>query len=60
MQCTDFLALFDQLLAFEKGSGAHDDGPDALQGALAKLNNITFVEKFVPRISKRRTTKQRY
>lgn len=60
MQCTDFLALFDQLLAFEKGSGAHDDGPDALQGALAKLNNITFVEKFKPRIGKKRITKNRY
>ncbi len=56
----DFEALKDQLLAFEKGSGAHDDGPDALQGAIAKLNTATFVEKFEARINKRRTSKNRY
>ncbi|MDL2314774.1 phage terminase large subunit [Bacteroidales bacterium OttesenSCG-928-C19] len=38
--------LVDQLLAFEKGSGANDDGPDALQSAIAQLNKSTFVSKF--------------
>ena len=38
--------LIDQLLAFEKGSGANDDGPDALQSAIAELNKATFIEKF--------------
>lgn len=38
--------LIDQLLAFEKGSGANDDGPDALQSAIAELNKVTFVSSF--------------
>ncbi|MDR2806251.1 MAG: hypothetical protein LBB85_11585 [Dysgonamonadaceae bacterium] len=38
--------LIDQLLAFEKGSGANDDGPDALQSAIAQLNKATFVSSF--------------
>jgi predicted phage terminase large subunit-like protein len=38
--------LIDQLLAFEKGSGANDDGPDALQSAIAELNKATFVSSF--------------
>lgn len=40
---SDFTALEDQLYAFEKGSGANDDAPDALQSAIAKLNRATFV-----------------
>lgn len=35
---TDFTTLIDQTLAFSKGSGAHDDGPDALQSAISKAN----------------------
>ena len=42
----DIITLVDQLLAFEKGSGANDDAPDALQSAIAKLNRATYVEKF--------------
>lgn len=38
LEGTDFQNLIDQLLAFEKGSGANDDGPDALQTAISKLN----------------------
>jgi predicted phage terminase large subunit-like protein len=38
--------LIDQLMAFEKGSGANDDGPDALQSAIAELNKATFVSSF--------------
>lgn len=34
--------LIDQLLAFEKGSKAHDDGPDALHGAVSFLNKRTY------------------
>jgi hypothetical protein len=30
----------DQILAFEKGSGANDDAPDATEGAIWFLNNI--------------------
>ena len=33
--------LIEQLLAFEKGSLSHDDGPDALQSAIAYLNRAT-------------------
>ncbi|MCT4640393.1 MAG: phage terminase large subunit [Bacteroidales bacterium] len=61
IQSTDFQNLIDQLLAFEKGSGAHDDAPDALQSAISKLNTETFVEKFKPRIPKRRKSgRKRY
>lgn len=42
----DITNLIDQLLAFEKGSGANDDGPDALQSAIAELNKATFIQKF--------------
>ena len=38
--------LEDQLLAFEKGSGANDDAPDALQSAISQLNKSTFVSNF--------------
>jgi predicted phage terminase large subunit-like protein len=37
----DMQELVDQLLSFEKGSAAHDDGPDALQGAMSMLNMST-------------------
>jgi predicted phage terminase large subunit-like protein len=40
------VALIDQLLAFEKGSDANDDGPDALQSAIAVLNKATFIANF--------------
>ncbi|MBR3946207.1 MAG: phage terminase large subunit [Bacteroidales bacterium] len=35
------IALVDQLLLFERGSRAHDDGPDALESAIWKLNRLT-------------------
>ncbi len=34
----DQMELLDQYLAFEKGSGAPVDGPDAIEGAFSKLN----------------------
>lgn len=49
----DIVNLVDQLLAFEKGSGANDDGPDALQSAMAELNKATFIEKFEIRTTPR-------
>ena len=55
----DFVTLNDQLLAFEKGSGAHDDGPDALQSGIAKLNKSTFIEKFTPRTKSRKSLKSK-
>lgn len=36
---TDQQTLIDQILSFEKGSNANDDGPDALHGAVSNLNN---------------------
>ncbi|HMP94615.1 MAG TPA: phage terminase large subunit, partial [Phnomibacter sp.] len=33
--------LVEQLLMFEKGSRSHDDGPDALEGAICLLNQRT-------------------
>lgn len=35
---TDQQTLVDQILGFEKGSNANDDGPDGMQGAISKLN----------------------
>ncbi len=37
----DQQTLIDQFMAFEKGSKAHDDGPDACHGAVAWLNRRT-------------------
>lgn len=37
----DQQTLIDQFLAFEKGSNAHDDGPDAVQGAFKFVNRRT-------------------
>ncbi len=41
----DQQTLIDQFMAFEKGSKAHDDGPDACHGALAHLNRNTRQHK---------------
>lgn len=42
----DMVELIGQLMAFEKGSNAHDDGPDALQGAMSTLNVATTGKSF--------------
>ncbi len=42
----DMQELISQLLAFEKGSAAHDDGPDALHGAFSTLNQFTTAKHF--------------
>jgi hypothetical protein len=44
----------DQLLSFEKGSGANDDGPDFLQSGIAQVNKISFVTKFEPKTTSRK------
>jgi predicted phage terminase large subunit-like protein len=36
--CPDMQAAINQLLAFGEGSRAHDDAPDALEGAIWQLN----------------------
>ncbi len=50
----DVSILIEQLLAFEKGSGAADDGPDALQSGISKLNGVYHVAKFDNRIISRK------
>lgn len=45
----------EQFLAFEKGSGANDDGPDAIAVGFKELDKLTFIEKFEPMITKRET-----
>jgi predicted phage terminase large subunit-like protein len=52
--------LIDQLLSFEKGSGANDDGPDAMQSAVSELNKVTFIEKFELKTTSRQAMKNRY
>lgn len=49
----DQIQLIDQFLAFEKGSQANDDGPDACHGGISELNKITFVAKFPVRTTSR-------
>ncbi len=47
----DFEEGISQLLAFEKGSGAPDDAPDADHAAFDLLDRQTFTEQFNPRVS---------
>ena len=54
------VSLIDQILAFEKGSGANDDGPDMVQSGISKLNQATFVEKFEIRTVSRAALKNRH
>ena len=41
----DMQILIDQFLAFEKGSQAHDDGPDATHGGFSVVNVATHISK---------------
>ena len=50
----DCMELINQLLAFQKGSGAHDDAPDALQSAISKLNVQATLNSIPPKITTRR------
>ena len=47
----------EQLLAFEKGSHAHDDAPDADEGAIYILQKKTRMEAFTPRFGNRQSSK---
>lgn len=49
----DCKQLINQLLAFKKGSGAHDDAPDALQSAISKLNIQAMINNEPPRLTSR-------
>lgn len=53
----DMQAGLDQTLAFEKGSRAHDDAPDADEGAIYILQKRTRLETFTPSIGRRRSPK---
>jgi predicted phage terminase large subunit-like protein len=53
----DTLTGIDQLLAFEKGGRAHDDAPDADEGAIYILQKRTRAETFTPRLGRRTTSK---
>lgn len=61
----DMKSLVSQLLAFEKGSTAPDDGPDALQSGISRLNVATIQDNFDIRTTsveefKKRFSKQRF
>lgn len=49
--------LIDQLLSFERGSRSHDDAPDALEGAIFKLNQASHVSTGNFRYGKRQSFK---
>jgi len=51
----DQIELRDQYLAFEKGSGAHDDGPDCAHGCFDHLNRATHQDEFPARVNPRQT-----
>lgn len=51
--------LIDQLLVFEKGSNINDDGPDALEGAIYKAEELT-VHQVPPAFVVRRKSKFAY
>lgn len=46
----DQIELLDQMYAFERGSEAHDDGPDALHGAVSGANMDGYASTSQPRI----------
>ncbi|RQO78104.1 hypothetical protein DBR40_09140 [Pedobacter sp. KBW01] len=49
--------LIDQFLAFEKGSQANDDGPDATHGAFSVVNKRTRKKKVKSAFGKRQSMK---
>ena len=53
----DMLAGIEQTLAFEKGSRAHDDAPDADEGAIYILQKRARVEEFTPSFGYRQSPK---
>ena len=53
----DMIAGIDQTLALERGSRAHDDAPDADEGAIYILQRNFRQETFKPRFGRRPTAK---
>lgn len=53
----DMMAGLEQTLAFEKGSRAHDDAPDADEGAIYKLQKQIRTERFTPSFGRRPSSK---
>ena len=53
-QSPDCQELINQLLAFQKGSGAHDDAPDAMQSAISKLNSAAIINQVPPKVMSRK------
>lgn len=53
----DTLAGLEQTLSFEKGTAAHDDAPDADEGAIYLLQRQTRVQTIAPRIGGRPTSR---
>lgn len=53
----DMKAGLEQTLAFEKGSRAHDDAPDADEGAIYKLQKQIRSERFTPSFGRRQSSK---
>lgn len=51
------MQLVEQLLMFEKGSKAHDDAPDALEGAVFLLNQRSMASSSSYRIGRRPSRK---
>lgn len=56
----DFEEAESQLFAFEKGSGAPDDSPDADHGAFDELDRSTYIDNFEPRITLREPKSKTY
>jgi len=56
----DMKVGIDQTLAFEKGSRAHDDAPDADEGAIYKLQKQIREEKFIPLFGRRGAAKNNW
>ena len=54
MRTADQTTLIEQFLAFEKGSQAHDDGPDSIHGAFSELNINTHRSKTEYRFGERK------
>lgn len=53
----DMKVGIDQTLSFEHGMTGHDDGPDADEGAIYKLQLMTREEAFPPTLGRRRSYK---
>ena len=56
----DQVEAIDQFMAFEKGSQAHDDAPDAIAVGFKELEAATFIDKFEPIYSPRHFKNRRF